>query len=488
MINEFLTGDTFFNTLGQNEFSPLLQNFSLALITILIPVSLAIFQYKNSEDFNKMVIINRVLKLDNLLIAVVLCFFPTLLWVFFTTNWFQLILFFIWAFGCQKLINIYYTNFRWLKGKQEDIKFEYISTLKFSDSDFTTAYEYLWRAKDSLKYKEREYINLFASVLEKLIIKNNYVRIGKLIDGFSIHLDNRTPIVILYSEKLLESLFKIHKITWLKSYQLITSNDITSWGEVDDVCKKVEELINKIFLLGLKNKKSHFFMTKYQKNINENLQLTVKYGKNSYHYVENTISSFIQILCSEQVDKKETYIFWNHEFPNEWKITKIGLTGPHSLVVMQLLNDYVGWFDEKLHKENKDFSVDSITRNLLPEVDPMIWLPLLDFSLHSFGESRVSSMVQRTWQFGLIGRVKTYTGSPLNKKVSNDFKNDRERTYELIYSLNNFMAIFSLSNLNKYLLELKDYKIQNELQKNNKKWLISVFTEMKEYIESLKKE
>jgi hypothetical protein len=487
MINEFLIGNTFFSTFGQGEFSPLLQNFSLALLTVLIPVSLAIFQTRDGEAFDRMVVVNKVLKLDDLFIAILLCFFPTILWVFFAGNWFQLLLFIIWTIGCQKLIGIYWINFRWLKGRQDDVKFEYIKSLKFTNNDFTTAYEYIWRTSDSLKYKEREYIDLFASTLENLIENKNYLIIEKLIDGFNLHLDKRTPTAVLISENLLKSFFNIHKISWQESHQLMGSDNIDLWGNIDEVNRKVEELINEVFLLGIKNKRSHFFMKKYQENINNNLGLSVTYDKGSYNYVEQTISSFTHVLFSEQIEREEARTFWNYEFPVEWKITKLGLTNSYSLVVIQIINDYIRWLGEEFHKDNEGFKVDNITLHLFPDIDPMVWLPLIDFSLHSFGESRVSSMIQRKWQFGLIGRIRTYTGKPSNEKAFNDFKNDREKTYELIYSLSYFGTIFSLSNLNKYLLELNKHKTQDNIQLRNKKWLISVFNEMKRYLKSQEK-
>lgn len=194
----------------------------------------------------------------------------------------------------------------------------------------------------------------------------------------------------------------------------------------------------------------------------------------------------MQVIFSERVNKEDTFNFWRHEFPKEWKITKSGLRGSHSLLVMQILNNYIIWVSEELNRKNKDFKVDNVTQNLLPEVDPMVWLPLLEFSLHSYGESRVSSMVKRERRYGLIGRVRTYTGDPGKDFVAKDMKEERQRTYQLLYSLDYFINVFALNKLDEYLKELRDLEVKNDLQRRNKRWLISVFTEMKKYIRSLK--
>ena len=468
---DLITGNGLFRTLEQSEFAPLLQNFCLALLTILIPVALAIFQDGDNKDYNRMVIVNKVLKLDDLLLSVFLCFFPTLFWVFYKGNLFHTVLFFIWAIGCQKLINIFLVNFRWVRGEQEEIKIEFISNLKYTDPNFSVAWELIWRGEESLKYREKDYLLLFAQHLNQLLQRQQWQTIEKLIDGFSIHLEKRTIIQLVFAKELLESLLIIHKNSWQTAYNLRDDKNINLWGQVDDVHRKTEELINRIFVISYNNRRSHYFMGKYKSHIES--------ADNPKDYVESTLEMFANTLFSPQLNKDHRFNFWNHEFPQNWMITETNLAGENKVIVLQLFNSYLRWVEEELRKENTDFRVDIISMELFPEIDPMVWLPLLDFILSGFYENRVTTLVKKGWKYGFFGRVRVYSGDPDPATTTRDSKDERKRTYSLIRYIN--PHLFAEEKLDLYLQILSTYEAQNDNEVKNKGWLITVFNEMKVY-------
>jgi hypothetical protein len=164
---------------GSSELPPLFHNIGLALLSILIPLAIAIlvdvYQKKKDikEDFVELdlqVILDRVFQIKRLIAFSLLIFFPFVFWEFSYAPLRipEMILSLIGIyFVIRTILNVY----KWTKGDVFAFRFSYLEKLE-RPPDFETAWKSVWSSKEISRQNEIRFFQIFSSKIDKLMKQN----------------------------------------------------------------------------------------------------------------------------------------------------------------------------------------------------------------------------------------------------------------------------------------------------------------------------
>lgn len=177
MVNNILI--YIFNKLEKlNDLANVMQNIGLALLTILIPLAIAILTnvYRKREDQNiefrdldLHVILDKIFKIKKLLIYNALIFFPIIFWEI--------------SSGAQRFLEIFFSivgicltirtildNYLWIKGNVFKFRFSYLKSLK-NYEDLESVWRSVWQTKNINIRNEKEFLKIFLSTINYLLEK-----------------------------------------------------------------------------------------------------------------------------------------------------------------------------------------------------------------------------------------------------------------------------------------------------------------------------
>jgi len=192
---DFIRGDNVFQSLidkivigfsdigkaleGANSSLPSwIQNLGLALLSILIPLAIAILtdliQKKRSEatlyELDLQVILDHVFKIKPLIGFSVLIFLPFFFWensngIF---RFIELIVSLVGSvFVAKTILDVYF----WTRGNVFAYRLSYLKNLN-NLSDLEIAFRSVWSSKDINPQRERELFNIFYSKVERILTRN----------------------------------------------------------------------------------------------------------------------------------------------------------------------------------------------------------------------------------------------------------------------------------------------------------------------------
>lgn len=491
----------------------IIQNTGLALLTILIPLAIAVLEDINLKQKDKKrllggldlhVILDHVFQMPKLLVWTTFIFLPLLLWdIFISLPLLRLLLIFFSCIGIYFIGKTVLKGYLWVKGRVWDFRFSYLDSLK-EHKDFENVWRSVWQTeiinREDIEVPnsndEQKFFNIFSKQIDKLLQqkkdrdKNELKLISNLLNDFLRFVDYRSIFFLTFNclPKILEWHFKI----WEKKYKYLTKKDKLDkqssyseiYGTLDSFLKKIEER-------AFKEGESFSFFETFKKHAEKYKWQFVESEDKSkkYYYIESLFSIFYQVFFEVIEGSPERYDIWEHYFPREWKITKNNLTSEENVISQISLNNFLDWARKRIWQPKEDFdrSLDDAVYNLFPEVEPILWARILIF-VFSFRDPK--SAIERPWNFGFIGRIRSYFGYPGNNKEefrrkmremrSSAEKIEINNTFELAYLL--FSDQFSKENLEKYISNLKELKYGKEsIEEDKRLQLLSTFGEMLKY-------
>jgi hypothetical protein len=161
---------------GLNELPSLFHNIGLALLSILIPLAIAIlgdvYQKKKDkkEDFVELdlqVILDCVFPIRRLIVFSLLIFFPFAFWEISCASLriLEMLLSLIGIyFLARTILNVY----RWTKGDVFTFRFSHLEKLEKSP-DFETAWKSVWSSKEIAMQSEIRFFKIFSSKIDKMV-------------------------------------------------------------------------------------------------------------------------------------------------------------------------------------------------------------------------------------------------------------------------------------------------------------------------------
>jgi len=161
---------------GLNALPSLFYNIGLALLSILIPLAIAIlgdvYQKKKDkmQDFVELdlqVILDNVFQIRRLIAFSILMFFPFIFWENSGAplRILEMVLSLIGIyFVIRTILNVY----RWTKGDVFTFRFSYLEKLVKSP-DFETAWKSVWSSKEIAMQNEIRFFQIFSSKIDKMV-------------------------------------------------------------------------------------------------------------------------------------------------------------------------------------------------------------------------------------------------------------------------------------------------------------------------------
>lgn len=159
-----------------NELPMLLCNIGLALLTILVPLAIAILAdfYQKRRDktmdfaeLDLLVIVDCVFQIKWLMLYSLMIFFPFVFWEF-SPALLRLIEIFLSLIGIYFLIQITLKVYKWTKGDVFTYRFTYLEKLEESP-DFETAWKSVWNSKNIDLQNEIRFFEIYSRKIDKMV-------------------------------------------------------------------------------------------------------------------------------------------------------------------------------------------------------------------------------------------------------------------------------------------------------------------------------
>jgi len=480
----------------------ILRGLGIALLTILIPLAITIlvdaYQKRKDEksEFKNLdlhVILDGIFKIKQLLFYVILIFLSTMLWEISsgTLRFIEIILSFT---GICLVARILLNVYGWVKGNVFKFRFSYLKDLR-NHEDMEVVWRSVWETENINPQNETEFFALFSSFVDQLLeAMRNPKTAFKLLNDFYIFINNRSISSLVTEREIFARILDWHFKVWQKEYEYINQEKkLEEWAAYSEVSRTLDSIIRKIEERALKERKSFWFFDYFKKHVEKHKAEFVLVNQEEIYYIDSLLSTFYQVFFQNVSDSSERFGIWQHFFPAEWKITKNNLKDKQNPFVRISLDEFLRWSQERIWRPEEKFDreLDDISTNLFPEVEPNIWAIILIFAFSPFGEGRMDSVIQRPWNFGSVGRVKTYSGGSgeseedferrITRTLHAQYEIEKKNTFELTYLL--FPRDFSKENLEDNIKNLEALKYQKESQEEKKRLtLLQIFSEMLQFL------
>lgn len=484
-----------------NNLPNIIQGIGLALLTILIPLAIAVLAdiYQKRKDKEKEfvyldlhVILDNVFNIKLLILSVFLIFLPMFFWDILIGSY-RLIAIILTSIGIILVTVIIIKVYHWIKGNIFDFRFSYLKKVKKHD-DLEIVWKSIWEVTKINIQNEKEFCKIFFSKIDHLLgLPQNSLEItSKLLNDFYNFINERSIILLVVPEntfpKILEWHFKAwqNKYIYIKKY-LNNKDKSKSSLNYSEILRVLHSILSNIEERSFKEQDAFSFFIHFKKHAKKYKDELVGNG-NKHYYISYLFGLFYKVFFKyiEKASFSEMEPIWDQCFPEEWKISKINLVDKENKLFSNLSwKCFINWALHRIIKatEKKDFILGEVSSNLFPEVEPNLWAKFLVFVFSGF-KDRVKLAIEKPWDFGPTARVKFYPGEMVKeemyKKMSEDKEIEKQKTYELACYI---FEEFSKENLKQYIKEIKDLKYPEGSDEENEKieWL-DIFNGMLEYL------
>ena len=453
---------------GSSDLPTLLAGLVVAYLTILISVAVAIFsENKEFETLDRNVILDYIVKSKRLLFYLGLTFIPLLFWNGSTIH-FRLVEIFLWFIGIICLTGILHNSYHWMKGNKFQQRFFYLKEIK-NIHDIEDTWRSVWQTESINHQNEIKFFDIFYITVNKLLHceKKNILFATKMLEDFDNCVEKRSPGFFTLPDKPLAIILNWHFEMWQREQEFQYQDDsIESWGIYDQIFRTSESIFQKIIIIVLKGRHAYSFF----KTLKEHTEKNNKVRVSNNLYVEFIFRSFYEKFFENIHSSPDKFNIWNHYFPVEWKVTKSNLQSSENQISHTTLHNFLEWAVPKILEEieEKDFSLDDVSRNIFPEVDSILWASILIFVYSSYSDDRTQlrSAIERPWNFGFFSHAKVSSTSK-NDDIQNSFTTDVFNTVALAILI--FPRQFSYENLVKYLDSLQGISYPEESNEESKR-------------------
>jgi len=268
---------------------------------------------------------------------------------------------------------------------------------------------------------------------------------------------------------------------WKKEHEYLGKKDKREeWSIYSDLSRTIDSIFQHIEMRSLKDRASYSLFSKLERHAE-------KYEKESVssrYYDVYLFQTFYQVFFQNIYDSPERFNIWNNYFPGKWKVTKSNLQSSENTISRITLNNFLEWASDRIWNtsEEKDFPLNDVTTNLFPEVDPTLWALILIFIFSPYGDDRISSVIERHWKFGFMGRFRVYSGDQ-EDEIRRMHDDEEKNTFELSDLL--FGQQFSESNLEIYIRSLEKLSLsysEESVEARKRLRLHALFTKMLHFL------
>lgn len=467
----------------------LMQNIGLALLTILIPLVLFIFSLEKEAlfEWDKIVILDKVIEAKNLFFSIALIFLPLFFWDY-DSPFLKFVLFLIFTGGIVYLIKILFNSYRWIKTVEIKEAHDPTNFRDFLRNKYLEEINNLpekekvwiltWRKDISNTIYERNLIKKFTANIDVLVKDKNYNLLQRYLQNFFAFIEKRALYDwVIYGDflgKLLEWYFSF----CADKKDEKEKNDI-AYFETEAILSR---LIEKFVLSALQKGTAYLFFKELKKKIKD---------KDARCIEKLFIRSVCRVLFDNIVDSQERYDIWEHYFPKEWKITKETLEDKSNFISKIWLNQFFQWSQSRIWESKNEFdkNLDEVSSELFPSVEPVLWAKILTLLMRPWTDNnRMKSLVEQGTNFGYTSRMIVgffESEEKSSEQLHEQIKSQEDSTLELALIL--FKREFTKEKLQGYIDNLKGLKYnEGTREEARRKNFIAIFEKMISLVEPKK--
>lgn len=455
------------------------QNVGLALLGILIPLAIAIltevYRKKGTleeqfAELDLLVILDNVFRIKRLLIYSLLIFLPYVVWDI-SSGLFRLFEITISVIGISLITKTIYNVYCWTKGDVYKYRFSYLNELK-DPSDLETAWRSVWKSKNLNPQTEREFFNIFSSVIENIMKKGerDLIMMIRLLNSFLNSIKERSILFLVAFDEVFPKILNWNFIAWKKEHEYLDQKEVegrSTWANWFEISRNLNSIIKSVEERAIEDRQAYLLFKNIREHIKTHKDETILVKDHKRYYIVDLLSVFYKVLFEKAASLSEYFDFWDN-FPEEWKITQKNIENKENFVARISLDEFLGWASRRIMEAKEDYDrlLEVVSFNLFPEVDPSAWATILIFALSPFGENRVKSVIERLWTFGYLTRTRVFWGNISEEETIRIIKqqklNEIQNTYKLTILLCRIVPLFydtfSRENLKKYIEEANKLK------------------------------
>lgn len=482
--------------------SNIIQGIVIALLTILIPLAIAIladvYQRRREKkiefiDLDLHVILDHVFKIKLIILYLFLIFLPIFFWDI-SLQWVKLVEIILSFFGILLIIKIIIKIYYWVKGNVFKYRFSYLENLK-NYSDLEIVYRSVWQAKNINIQNEREFFKIFSITIDQLSksTKKNLKTISKLLNDFYNFINNRSIAFLVVPEDVFPKILDWHFRVWQKEYALLDiklldkKDKLNKWSNYGEILRILDDILSNIEERSLKERMAYSFFVHFEKHAERYKEKLIKSNERRHYYIDHLLDIFCRVFFKNIEKSPEKHDIWEHYFPEGWKIKKSNFE--KNIITKKLCSKFLKWARDIVLDDKKEFARDlgKISSNLFSEVEPFLWIDILllfCFSHYKDNESKMKSIldIEHSWDFRIIGRIIIGDDEESLKKIEEVvIKNTFELTFQL------FKEQFSKDNLEKYIKSLRELEpeYKDDPKKEEKRLkLLNTYERILEFLEN----
>jgi len=314
-------------------------------------------------------------------------------------------------------------------------------------------------------------------------MKDNLIITSKLLGDFNSFLEKRSIAFLTRMDGTLDNIFQWHFELWKKDFEYLAKDDkLEEWSIYSELSRTMDSIFKQIETRALNERASFPFFKRLLGHAEKYKMESVS----SHSYAQSLLDTFYQVYFQQIHGSPEKHSIWDHYFPKEWKVTKTNLENSENIIADISLDNFINWAVGRISEasDEMDLSLDEVSRNLFPEVDPVLWARILIFIYSPYDEDQLRSVIERPWNFGFMGRVKIYHGSQ-DGESKRMYKDEEKNTFDLTCYL--FEDQFSEINLERYIKALEQLSYPKESVEERKRLgLNNLFNRLLTFVNSSK--
>lgn len=281
--------------------------------------------------------------------------------------------------------------------------------------------------------------------------KDNLRLASKLLGDFSSFLGNRSTFFLLKPNGIFKTILKWHFDVWKKEHEYLNQTKKSDqWFIYSELYRILDLIVEQMEVSVLKDEVGTAYP--FVKILKEHVDCYKNFFLDDHHsYADSLFNTFYRVFFGDFELSKVGHDILRNFFPEEWKITKSNMEDTKNIIAKISLQYYLEWAQRRIWQPKGDFdaALNDISTNLFPETNPILWAMILIFLFSPYGENRVASVVETTWNFGLIGRVQV--GGDW-ETIRRNSESEESKTLALAYYL--FKEEFAKDKIQSYIVSL----------------------------------
>lgn len=466
----------------------LMQGAGIAVLTLLVSFAIGIFIHHLGDGERRGNFLDLHVALDyvwkfklSVILLLMIVISPFLMSI--ESVIFKLIVFIVWAIAMAELLMLLFRLYEWVKGDKDDFRRKYLSDFPKTQHDKIVSWTDFWSTDRNSKtgFTEPDFFLSFSKQIDVLLksdSESDWKTLLKLLDGFVAGIDNRNKTFLLIFPEYFPKVLEWHFVLWKRQYSQYAKDIPAEDRKVYVYTFQVDNLIDRLIKYQTKEaligstRNAHSYFKCFEDHIEKYKDEFIEGKKFPYLYVEKLP---IYTDWFEMIPRSpESYDIWNHYFPTSWKVTISNLQ--NNKISNVWLRRFIDWSQSRLWKSEViwDENLEEISKELFPDVDPIMWAKLYTFIMRPWSGSRVKSFIEKPVNFGYVGRVVSGYGDDVEQNFASEYETQLQTTFDIVIYL--FGRIFTLENLNKWIAEINELQYPDDSDEfRRKEALRSIF-------------